>query len=144
MTPALSTATVPTRARFRFMERLRVRWSEVDAQQIVFNGHYLTYFDTAVGGYWRALALPYAQTMQTLGGDLFVRKSTVEYLDAALYDELLDVGVRTERVGTTSLTMACAVFRGTSAWCTARSCMSLPKPAAASRNRCRSRCGTCC
>lgn len=116
MTSAPSAASLPTRAptraRFRFMERLRVRWSEVDAQQIVFNGHYLTYFDTAVGGYWRALALPYAQTMQTLGGDLFVRKSTVEYLEAAQYDQLLEVGVRTERVGTTSMTMACAVFRG--------------------------------
>ncbi|UXH76756.1 YbgC/FadM family acyl-CoA thioesterase [Roseateles amylovorans] len=102
----------PTRDRFRFFERLRVRWSEIDAQQIVFNGHYLTYFDTAVGGYWRALALPYAPTMQSLQGDLFVRKSTLEYLNAARYDELIDIGVRTDRVGTTSMTMACGVFRG--------------------------------
>ncbi|SEK26654.1 acyl-CoA thioester hydrolase, YbgC/YbaW family [Roseateles sp. YR242] len=112
MSNAPTVTPVPTRKRFRFMERLRVRWAEIDAQQIVFNGHYLTYFDTAVSGYWRALALPYAQTMQALGGDLFVRKSSVEYLQAAHYDELLDIGVRTERVGTTSLTVACAVFRG--------------------------------
>lgn len=104
--------TAPTRASFRFLDRLRVRWAEIDAQQIVFNGHYLTYFDTAVGGYWRALALPYAPTMQALQGDLFVRKSTIEYLGSAHYDELLDIGVRTERVGTSSLTVACAVFRG--------------------------------
>ena len=106
------TTTALSRDRFRFFERLRVRWAEVDAQQIVFNGHYLTYFDTAVGGYWRALALPYGPTMQALEGDLFVRKSTLEYLGSALYDELLDIGVRTERVGTTSLTVGCAVFRG--------------------------------
>ena len=37
-------------------------------QQIVFNGHYLMYFDTAVAGYWRALALPYHETMAALGG----------------------------------------------------------------------------
>jgi acetyl esterase/lipase len=48
-----------TRADFRFADRLRVRWAEVDMQKIVFNGHYLMYFDTAVAGYWRALALPY-------------------------------------------------------------------------------------
>lgn len=30
-----------TRHDFRFFERLRVRWAEVDLQQIVFNGHYL-------------------------------------------------------------------------------------------------------
>lgn len=107
-------APVPTpqRREFRFFERLRVRWVEIDAQHIVFNGHYLTYFDTAVGGYWRALALPYAATMQALEGDLFVRKATVEYLDAARYDELLDVGVRCERIGSSSITLRCAVFRG--------------------------------
>lgn len=103
---------IPQRRDFRCFERLRVRWVEVDAQHIVFNGHYLTYFDTAVGCYWRALALPYAETMRALEGDLFVRKATVEYLDAARYDELLDVGVRCERVGSSSMTLRCAVFRG--------------------------------
>ena len=49
------------RSDFRFFERLRVRWAEIDAQQIVFNGHYLTYFDTAMAGYWRAMAMPYAR-----------------------------------------------------------------------------------
>src|SRR6478735_1307631 len=82
------------RSDFRFFERLRVRWAEIDAQKIVFNGHYLMYFDTAVAGYWRALAMPYAATMHYLGGDLFVRKSTVEYEGSARYDDVLDIGVR--------------------------------------------------
>ena len=30
-----------TRTDFRFYERLRVRWAEVDMQKVVFNGHYL-------------------------------------------------------------------------------------------------------
>ena len=34
-------------AAFRFVHRLRVRWAEVDMQNIVFNGHYLTWFDEA-------------------------------------------------------------------------------------------------
>ena len=97
---------------FRFADRLRVRWAEIDAQQIVFNGHYLAYFDAAVGGFWRALALPYADTMKALGGDLFVRKATLEYLGSARYDDQLEIGVRCERVGTTSMTVLCAVFRG--------------------------------
>lgn len=100
------------RAEYRFSERLRVRWAEIDAQQIVFNGHYLTYFDTAVAGYWRALALPYADTMKALQGDLFVRKATLEYLASARYDEVIDVGVRCERVGNSSMLIDCAVFRG--------------------------------
>ena len=101
-----------TRKDFRFFERLRVRWAEVDLQQIVFNGHYLMYFDTAVAGWWRALALPYQATMATLGGDFYVRKSTLEYLASARYDEIIDVGVRTERIGNSSKLLTCAVFRG--------------------------------
>ena len=100
-----------TRSDYRFTERLRVRWAEVDMQKIVFNGHYLTYIDTAVGGYWRAMAMPYADTMAYLDGDLFVRKSTLEYQASARYDDLIDVGVRTARIGNSSLVLDCGVFR---------------------------------
>jgi YbgC/YbaW family acyl-CoA thioester hydrolase len=96
---------------FRFLDPLRVRWAEVDVQNIVFNGHYLMYFDTAVAGYWRAMALPYHATMHALGGDLFVRKATVEYLASAAYDDALNVGVRLTRIGTSSMTLQCAVFK---------------------------------
>ena len=99
------------RADFRFTERLRVRWAEIDAQQIVFNGHYLMYFDTAVAGYWRALALPYASTMAALGGDLFVRKATLEYQASARYDDVLDLGLRCARIGTSSILFTGTAFR---------------------------------
>ena len=100
------------RSDFRFFHRLRVRWAEVDMQKIVFNGHYLMYFDTAVAGYWRAQAMPYEDTMRPLQGDLFVRKATVDYLGSARYDDLCDVGVRCARIGTSSLTFEAALFRG--------------------------------
>ncbi len=100
------------RQAFRFFDRLRVRWAEVDMQKIVFNGHYLMYFDTAVASYWRALALPYHETMAHLDGDLFVRKATVEYHASARYDDLLEVGIRTARIGNSSMLFEAAVFRG--------------------------------
>ncbi len=96
---------------YRFHERLRVRWAEIDAQKIVFNGHYLMYFDTALAGYWRALAMPYAQTLEQLGGDLFVRKATLEYLSSARYDDVLDVGLRCARVGNSSMAFVAGAFR---------------------------------
>ena len=99
------------RTDFRFFDRLRVRWAEIDAQQIVFNGHYLMYFDTAIGGYWRALAMPYAQTMAQLGGDLYVRKATLEYEASARYDDVLDVGMRCARIGNSSILFSGAAFR---------------------------------
>jgi YbgC/YbaW family acyl-CoA thioester hydrolase len=81
-------------------------------QKIVFNGHYLMYFDTAVTDYWRQLAMPYAETMHQLGGDLFVKKASVEYHASAEMDDFLDVCMRCDRVGNSSMTFAGAIFRG--------------------------------
>ena len=100
------------RSEFRFFDPLRVRWAEVDMQKIVFNGHYLMYFDTAVAGYWRAMALPYHETMDAYGGDMFVRKATVEYHASARYDDRLDVGLRVQRIGNSSMLFVGAIFRG--------------------------------
>ncbi len=100
------------RSDFRFTDPLRVRWAEVDMQKVVFNGHYLMYVDTAMGNWWRALALPYEATLEALDGDLFVRKSTLEYLAPAHYDDTLEVGIRFESAGTSSLRFVAAVFRG--------------------------------
>ncbi len=100
------------RSDFRFFEHLRVRWAEIDAQKIVFNAHYLMYLDTAAAGYWRALALPYAASMASLGGDLYVRKATVEYHASARYDDRLDIGMRCARIGNSSIQFLGGVFRG--------------------------------
>ncbi|NDC60768.1 MAG: YbgC/FadM family acyl-CoA thioesterase [Betaproteobacteria bacterium] len=97
---------------FQFLHHLRVRWVEVDLQKIVFNGHYLMYLDTAMAAYWRALALPYQDSMQQLGGDLYVVKSSLEYKASAEYDDVLHVGLRCARVGNASILFEACVFRG--------------------------------
>ncbi|WP_395055437.1 YbgC/FadM family acyl-CoA thioesterase [Polaromonas sp.] len=97
---------------FRFFHRLRVRWAEVDMQKIVFNAHYLMYFDTAVADYWRALALPYEEAMHALGGDLYVKKASVEYHGSARYDDQIDIGLTCSRIGTSSMVFSGAIFRG--------------------------------
>ena len=96
---------------FRFSHSLRVRWVEVDMQKIVFNGHYLMYFDTAIADYWRALGLPYEEAMQQLGGDLYVKKASVEYHGSARFDDRLEVALRCARIGNSSLTFSGAIFR---------------------------------
>jgi len=97
---------------FRFFHRLRVRWAEVDMQKIVFNAHYLMYFDTAIADYWRAMALPYEEAMQALGGDLYVRKATIEFNASARVDDLLDVGMKCMRVGNSSILFMGGLYRG--------------------------------
>ena len=80
-------------------------------QKIVFNAHYLMYFDTAIADYWRALALPYSQAMDLLGGDLYVKKATLEYHASAHFDDRLDVALRLTRVGSSSMVFLGAIFR---------------------------------
>ncbi len=96
---------------FRFFHRLRVRWAEVDMQKIVFNAHYLMYFDTAIADYWRAMAMPYEESMHRLEGDLYVKKATVEFNASARMDDSLDVAMRCERIGNSSITFTGAIFR---------------------------------
>ena len=104
--------TDSTRQDFRFFHRLRVRWAEVDMQKIVFNAHYLMYFDTAIADYWRALALPYDTSMQALEGDLYVKKATVEFHASARIDDQLEVALQCSRIGTSSIVFTGAIFRG--------------------------------
>ena len=101
-----------SRADFRFFHRLRVRWAEVDMQKIVFNAHYLMYFDTAIADYWRALALPYEAAMQQLDGDLYVVKATVEFHASARVDDQIEVAMKCSRIGSSSMTFTGAIFRG--------------------------------
>lgn len=108
----MSRAKPPIRDQFRFKHRLRVRWAEVDMQKIVFNPHYLMYFDTAISDYWRALAMPYEAAMHQLEGDLYVKKAGVEYFASARYDDLLEIGLRCERIGNSSMQFGGGIFRG--------------------------------
>ena len=100
------------RADFRFTHSLRVRWSEVDRQGIVFNGHYLNYFDVAMGEYWRALGFPYPAGLAEFGVDTFVVKATLEYKRSAEYDDTIELAVRAARLGRTSMRFLIDVFRG--------------------------------
>src|SRR3954463_2251070 len=100
------------RADFVCMSRLRVRWAEVDMQKVVFNGHYLTYIDTAVGEYWREIGLPYPEGyVERYGADLFLRKATVEYLGSARYDEVLEIYSRVAKLGRSSMTFHFEIHR---------------------------------
>ena len=91
--------------------RLRVRWAEVDMQKIVFNGHYLTYIDSAIAEYWRAIGLPYPEGyVERYGQDVYLRKATVEYLGSARYDEVLTVLSRVSRLGRSSMTFSFEIY----------------------------------
>src|SRR5262245_17451798 len=100
------------RADYACVARLRVRWAEVDMQKIVFNGHYLTYIDTTFAEYLRAIGLAYPNGyVDRYGSDIFLRKSAVEYLGSARYDDELDIGCRVAKLGRSSMTFAFEIWR---------------------------------
>ena len=100
------------RTDFKFSYRLRVRWAETDMQGIVFNGHYLTYFDVAITEYWRAIGYPYPSTLKQFGVDLYVVKASLEYHSPARYDDELEVCARAAKLGNSSIQYLLGIFRG--------------------------------
>lgn len=98
-----------TRQEFDHFTTLRVRYSEIDAQGIVFNAHYLTYFDVAITEYLRMLGYHGAQ--RVVGLEFHLVKSLVEYRRPIVKDAEIDVGVACGRIGTSSVTWRLAIFR---------------------------------
>ena len=91
---------------FRYSAFARVQFSETDAQGVVYYGRYMPYFDLARTEFHRHLGRLH------LGGvDFAMRAVTVEYVAGARFDDLLEVFVRVERIGTTSITYDHAAYR---------------------------------
>ena len=100
------------RSDFSFFHSLRVRWSEVDLQAIVFNGHYLTYFDVGFTEYWRVTELPSALQQAKEGKEFFARKASIEYFASAKFDDVIDIGVRCAKLGNSSMQFIYEIYIG--------------------------------
>jgi acyl-CoA thioester hydrolase len=91
---------------FRYAAYQRVGFSETDAQGVVYYGRYMPYFDLARTEYHLHLGRFH------LGpADFAMRASVVEYHAPARFDDLIEVFVRVERIGTTSITYDHAAYR---------------------------------
>lgn len=90
------------RADFRFSYRIRVRWSEVDPQSVVFNARYLDYADIAVTEYWRAVRASGLWDGPPI--ECHVAKAEVHFKKPIRADEELDLFARTSRMGNSSMT----------------------------------------
>jgi acyl-CoA thioester hydrolase len=91
---------------FKYSAIARVWFSDTDAQGIVYYGRYLPYFDHARTEYHRHLG-----RVAIEGRDFVMRASNVEYHAPARFDDLLEIFVRTARIGRTSATYECAAYR---------------------------------
>jgi acyl-CoA thioester hydrolase len=87
-----------------FTHRLRVRYSECDQQGVVFNGHYLFYYDVALTELFREAIGSYADTVRQ-GVEIVVAEARLRYLVGARFDEILEVDLPITRIGKTSITI---------------------------------------
>lgn len=96
---------------FQYYHEMRVRWAEVDAQNVVFNGNYMTYLDVAITEFWRSRGIVYPEGFSKYNSDLFVKKATIEYHQPAIFDDLIRVYVRCGRIGNTSMQFLFEIFK---------------------------------
>jgi acyl-CoA thioester hydrolase len=90
--------------------KLRVRYGECDPQGVVFNAHYLAYFDIAITELLRAAFGSY-QALVDRGVDMVVAEAGVRYHRPAHFDDELTLEVEVTRLGTTSITTGYRVLR---------------------------------
>jgi acyl-CoA thioester hydrolase len=91
---------------FRYAAYERVGFSDTDAQGVVYYGRYMPYFDLARTEYHRHLGRVILDNV-----DFAMRAVSVEYVAGARFDDLIEIFVRIERIGTTSITYDHAAYR---------------------------------
>ncbi len=95
--------------RFKFKETLRVRFSETDAQGVVWNGNYLTYFDVAMTAYLRAMGLAYQQAVGE-GYEFVLARFAVDFKAPAAFDDPVVVYTGVTRIGNSSIHFGFEMF----------------------------------
>ena len=85
----------------RFVHTVRPRYAEVDMQGVVFNAHWLTYFDEACTRYFGHLGYEAAEAFFK-DFDVMLVKAVVEWTGPAGFDEIVSISVAPSRMGTKS------------------------------------------
>lgn len=89
-----------------FVHHLRVRYAEIDGQGVVFNAHWLTYFDDACTRFMQSLG--FGDGLWVHEFDVMLVKAVLEWRGPARFDEQVDIAVRPARLGTTSFDLSYA------------------------------------
>ncbi|HBO13275.1 MAG TPA: thioesterase, partial [Halieaceae bacterium] len=98
----------PRRGDYRVFYPVSTRWADNDIYGHVNNVVYYAWFDSAVNRY-----LIEEGGLDIAGGDVvgFVVSSGCEYLAPVTYPEPIEVGIRVDRLGNSSVRYGVAVFR---------------------------------
>jgi acyl-CoA thioester hydrolase len=87
-----------------FRYYVRVRYQECDAQHVVFNARYGDYIDLGCSEFLRA-ALPRPRDVFDGTFEIQTVRQVVEWKAPARFDDVLEISVWANRIGTTSFTL---------------------------------------
>lgn len=81
----------------------KIRFSDTDAQGIVFNGNYPIYIDDATTDFFDVIGIPWNAFTRT-GHEMVLGRSEIDYRSAGRIGETLVTGARIVRFGSSSVT----------------------------------------
>ena len=80
-----------------FVNRIRVRYAEIDGQGVVFNAHWMTYFDDSCTRFMESLG--FGPDFWIKQFDVMLVRAELEWSGPAYFDEWIDIAVRPVRLG---------------------------------------------
>ena len=100
-----------------FHHRIRVRYAEVDGQGVVFNAHWMTYFDETCTRFVESWGFGADYWINEF--DVMLVKAVLEWSGPARFDEWIDIVVEPVRLGTKSFDLRYTAVVGERPACSA-------------------------
>lgn len=93
-----------------FSYSFRIRYSEVDAQKIVYNSHYLTFLDVAIFEFFESIGFNQEQYISDTNNEFHTVKAVVEYKSPATLGDRIEVLTKIKKIGNTSMTFEQEIY----------------------------------
>ena len=104
-----SAAAIPRRSDFKVLRPMQTRWMDNDHYGHVNNVAYYSYFDSAVNGYLMEATQTDTRELPAIG---IVAETSCKFLKEISFPDALQIGLRLEKLGNSSVVYQLAVFRG--------------------------------
>ena len=93
-----------------FSYNFRIRYSEVDAQKIVYNSHYLTFLDVSIFEFFDAIGFDQEEYIKETNNEFHTVRAVVEYKAPATLGDTIEVLTRIKKIGNSSITFQQEIY----------------------------------
>ena len=93
-----------------FSYNFRIRYSEVDAQKIVYNSHYLTFLDVSIFEFFDAIGFNQEEYIKETNNEFHTVRAVVEYKAPATLGDTIEVLTRIRKIGNSSITFQQEIY----------------------------------